>query len=187
MSQYYNTSSDQNENLNKDNIPKEAWEEHDKINMETGTNRYLQMRMKETLDTVGGEVTDAHENDEPFNTLVVLLVRNGKQTSEDSEDDEGIERYSTHIGSREYAIDLGVQFAIESSKDILNDLIDNNPGMSKDEYRRLEKGMGFNIIKRIIDEFNLTDEDIDLNSLKGSLSDAVNVTDEFGNNIDLDE
>lgn len=186
MSNYYDTSENQQENLNKGNVPKEAWEENEKIDMETGTNRYMQMHMEDTLNTVGNEVTKARENDYPFNTLVVLLARNGKDKRVDTSLDEGIERYSTHVGSRDYAVDLSVQFAIDTSKDLLSDLIDNNPDLTKENYRKLEKGIGFNIIKRVIDEFNLTDEDIDLNSLKGKLSDAVNITDEFGNNVDLD-
>lgn len=179
---------DANDELNKDHIPEEAWNDTQKVDMGTGTNRYLQMQMSNTLQTINEEVETARETDDPFNTLVVLLARHGtEQGPADTNNDyeEGIERYSTQIGNRDYAIDLAVQFAIESSKEFLSDLLDNNPKMNPEQYRQLEKGTGFNIIKRVIDEFNLKDDDIDLNELKGELSDVVQVTDENGTPLDL--
>ena len=182
---------DPHEDLNKDNVPEEAWDTSERTDMETGTNRYMQMRMSDTLKTIDNEMEKARENDHPFNTFVVLLARNGearikgKLENTDSDYDEGIERYFTQVGNRDYAIDLAVQFAIESSKELLSDILDNNPKMTNEEYRQLEKGLGYNMIKRIIDEFNLTDPDINLNNLKGNLSDVVEIRNQEGEELDL--
>lgn len=173
------------DNLNRDNVPEDAWDQPEKVDMATGTNRYLQIKMTDALSTVSSEITRAQENDEPFNTLVVLLTRNG-QTPDDDAEYEGLERYFTQVGNRDYAIDASVQFAIEASNEILDELMANNPDMTATQHRQLQKGMGFNIIKRVIDEFDLTDEDIDLNELKGPLSDVVSLTDDKGNYVDFE-
>lgn len=180
----YNTNIEKDDALNKDHIPKEAWDTQDRVDMDTGTNRYHQLQMSDTLLTVNSEVENARETDKPFNSLVILLSRNGTQI-ESNEYDNGIERFYTQVGDRNNAIDLAVQFAIEASKEFLSDILDNNPKINQEELRTLEKGLGYNIIKRVIDEFNLTDEDIDLNGLKGNLSDAVEITDQEGNKVDL--
>lgn len=184
MTEGYNTASE-------NEIPKDAWDDRQKIDMNTGTNRYLQMQMQETLKVIEGSVNSAREEDNPFNTMVVLLARNdtdrltGVVEDDDPDYDKGIERYFTQVGTRDYAIDIAIQFAIEASKELLKEVVDNNQKMTPIQYRQLEKGIGFNMIKRIIDDFELTDDDIDLNELKGSLSDVVQVTDNDGNPLDI--
>lgn len=187
----YDYNTNPHADLNRDDVPEEAWEEPQKVDMKTGTDRYMQMQMLATIDTIKEEVEKTQE-EHPFHTLVILLARNGEERlnnelspNEEIDYDEGIERYFTQVGNKDYAIDLAIQFAIEASKEFLSDMLDNNPKMTTHEYRQLEKGFGFNMIKRIVDDFELTDDSIDLNQLKGNLSDVIKVTDEAGNEMDI--
>ena len=167
--------------LNIQGIPNEAWQADEKFDLKTATNQAKQTEMIELLEYIQTLVTTHNQDGTPFHTLAIFLAKNG-ENEEDTE--QGVHRLYGTVGHQDYATDLAMQFAIENTQNYLKAAKEQHD-MPDEEYQKLSQGYAFTMIKRVIDAFDLKDESIDLNALKGDLADVVKITNSKGEEMDL--
>lgn len=95
--------------------------------------------------------------------------------------DENDVSYSSHVGD----ILSNVELAMIYVDNALHDLIERNE-LSKDESRTMEKGLGLNIVHKVIHDFNLIDEDINLNNLKQPFEEVFKTMNELEEEVQED-